>query len=1279
MEQIIVTHLDSSTTKLQSKENVSTITRANQKVELLGADTVEISVESAAKLNFYIGDKITVIGRDYTLNTPAKERKLSERKFVYDMVFEGVQYDLLRVSYSVNVDTTSNEIQDLSGDSLTGDLKMFLDVLLSNANRVFPGKWVLGTYPTDTETKTLTFGDSDNCLSVLQSLCSEGNYNTEFSIGIAPNGVRTLNIGATGNVFPYTFQYGKGKGLYELTREKVSSTNIVTRLSVYGSSRNINTSKYRAFRLCLPSKTKGQSYLESATGIASYGVWEQTKNFDNIYPRREGQVTEFDPGSATEFIDSTMDFDLNETLNGNTLYLIAGASAKIHFNTGNLAGYEFEITNYNHTTKTFIIRPFTDESGYTFPSVMTSAFQPAVGDKYVILDIYLPQSYIDAAEAELQAAGQEYLDKYSQPNVMYGLTVDPLFLKDVVGAEVEANIVWVGDYIPVKDTDLDVDKSIRVKGFTRDLLKDYAYSLTIADMVVTVSTINRVVSDLRDIDNVVRINNLNDPARARKNYLNSQEVLSMIFDQEGDFYTEKIKPLSIDTSMLSVGAKYMQFGMAGTIFQPNYAGAKNRVVYTGGALTHYAILDSSDNPRTWTIGNGDVVLGTDAAYYIYAKCEKIGSNGSILFSTSQIIVESDSSYYHFLIGVVNSVGENNERAIALMYGFSTINGRFIKTGRVQSADGATYFDLDSGQIAGKISFSAGSSGYGNLEDAPDVAGMIDGIEIGGRNLFIEGTAEAGKYVDQRTGEIGLNSAHKVSDYIAVSERGNYVFSAPDKYLYYPRYAYYDTDKVFITGGITMQTDALLLTAPAGAAYIRVSSNGNTGGVLRKFEKGNKPTDWTPAPEDVQAEIDAYSYLKEAMQNSTDIQGGLLSTTLIKLGAVNQSGTWVEKAGVNGAGTSDSTPRLYAGGTLQQAANRIAGQLTNAAKFVVTQGGKIFGMEVELFGSISTAPPGGKRIHLSQEIGAVNIHDETGRIKAAISAEPMPSLSSLLQKYTASANVAKRLLDSTHTRPVGTSRLTNNTTSIVLSELSANHTVTTPPVLCNVQAQCNTTLGEASAYVRARLISENGYITLGSLYVSANSQIGNQDNFDSSTIPSQEISGLAPGTYYIQLYSEVYKKNMDDFGWGEIEIKSPNDVLSSTVITDVSWIFNNGIYLVRDSNNYMYINPYGVKERFENAPDRPGVLASASVLSGGGHTRGWGPKLSSTQAAKTSTGIYRLYHTIGHTDYTVQITPLTSARLSYISTRATTYVDVYLTNTSGTAIDTAFDYCIIGNN
>jgi hypothetical protein len=740
MAQIIVTHKDGTTFNLQSKTNVSAITKASQTVELLGVDTVDLTVESATKLTFLIGDKITIIGRDYTLNTPARERKAAGNHFIYDLQFEGVQYDLLRASYNVNVDTTSHAIQDLNGDALTGDIKIFLDVLISNANRVFPGKWVLGTYPTGTDTKNLTFSDSDNCLSVLQNLCSEDNFNTEFSIAINQStGVRTLNIGATGTTHTYTYQYGRGKGLYELTRQKVSSTNIVTRLMVYGSNKNINTLKYRAQRLCLPTKNKSNSYLENTASIAKFGVWEQTKIFEDVYPHRTGTITDFDPGAPLELFDSSMDFDLNaKDQAGNTLYLIPGTSAKIHFNTGKLAGYEFEISEYNHTTKMFKIIKFTDENGYTFPSEEGAAFQPAIGDKYVLIDIYMPDTYITAKETELQTKGQEWLTKYCQPKVAYSLSIDPFFLRDIVGSQVESNIIWAGDYIPIKDTDLDVDKTIRVKSFTRDLLKDYSYNLTIADLAITVNTINRVLTELNGLDTIVKINNLNDPARARQSYKNSQEVLNMVFDGEGNYYSEKITPLSIDTTMLSVGAKYMQFGMMGTVFQTNYGGAKNRVVYTGGALTHYAVLDSSNNPRTWTVTDGDVVLGSDAAYYIYAKCSKTTTGASIFFSTTQILVDSDANYYHFLIGVINSVGTNNERAIALMYGFTTINGRFIKTGRIVSAaNNNRYFDIDTGEFRGSITFTDGTNVEEAVNDAQGTAdtALIQIVNISSDNVL----------------------------------------------------------------------------------------------------------------------------------------------------------------------------------------------------------------------------------------------------------------------------------------------------------------------------------------------------------------------------------------------------------------------------------------------------------------------------------------------------------------------------------------------------------------
>jgi hypothetical protein len=247
---------------------------------------------------------------------------------------------------------------------------------------------------------------------------------------------------------------------------------------------------------------------------------------------------------------------------------------------------------------------------------------------------------------------------------------------------------------------------VRVKSFVRNLLDEYDYSLTVSD-TVTASITNRVISELIDIDKVITINNLKDPARARANWRSSREVLNMVFDPDGDYYTDKIKPESIDTIALSVGAKSMQFGLTNTVLQPNYNGNKNAVSVKGGVLTHYTIDETE--ARLWNLADNTTTFSSDtSAYYIYAKCERTGTAGSIIFSTTQIKTEQDAGYYHFWIGVVNSVDTKlNARSIALSYGFSMINGRFISTGRIQSADGDTYFDLDNNEIVGNIKFLSG--------------------------------------------------------------------------------------------------------------------------------------------------------------------------------------------------------------------------------------------------------------------------------------------------------------------------------------------------------------------------------------------------------------------------------------------------------------------------------------------------------------------------------------------------------------------------------------------
>ena len=599
-------------------------------------------------------------------------------------------------------------------DSFTGDLEDFLGILIGNLTRVYPGKWVLGVYPANTEYKTLTYTEK-NCLEVLQDLCEQ--YSTEFEITQA-NGLRTLNIKTAGVNFPYTFRYGRTGGLYELTRQNINSKNVVTRLYVYGGSSNLGD-KYRYTRLCLPGKAKNASYIEDAAAIAAYGLKENTKIFDDIRPERYGEVTA--AGSAYyAFKDATMNFDLNEKDSaGNTKWLIDGATAKVKFTTGNLAGYEFDIHKYDHATKEIQVVPFTDENGMKFPSETSAAFQFGVGDKYFFTDINLPDTYKTDAENKLLAEGNKAITEYSQPQVQYGLSIDENFIRQFAGELTVVNLFAVGDYIPVEDEDIGVNKSVRITAFTRDLLREYKYNITLGDSV-TKTTITRVIEDLQKIDNVIEINDLADPSKARRNWKASQEVLANVFDPEGHYYSEKIKPLSIETTMLATGARSQQFVLQNTRFEPNYEGNPNTVKVVGGTLVHYTIAETVKSWQLNTATFSNLVSGT--VYYIYARCQKTGTAGNIVFDTVQRAVDGDPTYYYFLIGSLSSVitdtdGNRPARLIALTYGATTINGRFLATGRIQSGDGQTYFDLDAGEIGGNIKFRASD---GTLKDVAEL-------------------------------------------------------------------------------------------------------------------------------------------------------------------------------------------------------------------------------------------------------------------------------------------------------------------------------------------------------------------------------------------------------------------------------------------------------------------------------------------------------------------------------------------------------------------------------
>lgn len=122
------------------------------------------------------------------------------------------------------------------------------------------------------------------------------------------------------------------------------------------------------------------------------------------------------------------------------------------------------------------------------------------------------------------------------------------------------------------------------------------------------------------------------------------------------------------------------------------------------------------------------------------------------------------------------------------------------------------------------------------------------ITVGGRNLIVR-TGELAGNIIGGTGQIeqfGGNSTMKNS--IPVNPGAQLTMSGTtggSEILF--RYAFYDADGNLLTRAFVAVTKGTTATAPAGSSTFRISYPQNS---QVKLERGNVPTDWTPAPEDV---------------------------------------------------------------------------------------------------------------------------------------------------------------------------------------------------------------------------------------------------------------------------------------------------------------------------------------------------------------------------------------------------------------------------------------------
>lgn len=425
---------------------------------IMRGDLVNLTFKRADYIDFQIGDYGTIYDRPYRINRPPVWNKNFKREYDYTLTLEGRYFHATRAQYlTLNAHNTYTE----GKFSQTGKPVDFLRLAVANMQRAFPTEgWTMGQV-VDGDYKTLDF-DSENCLQALSKLADQ--YKTEFTIVGT-----TINLIQLQPASGITLEFGKGKALFNLGRNnQEENANIITRLYAYGSTKNLGDN----YRDGAPRLRMAEAlYVDK--NVNRFGIYEGTIVFDgtnglpDIFPTRIGTVTSVD--ANTVFTDNAIDFNIND-------HLLPGVTAKVTFNTGLLAGITFEISNFNNGTKTFTINANTDDQTAALPS---DTLKPVVGDKYVLIDITLPLSYYNDAEARLKAAALKYINDKGLIKPVFPVKCNPLYFKRN-GTELN-----LGYSYNLKDVDTNTNRQIRLVSYSRSLRNRFIYNeLTLSDTVV---------------------------------------------------------------------------------------------------------------------------------------------------------------------------------------------------------------------------------------------------------------------------------------------------------------------------------------------------------------------------------------------------------------------------------------------------------------------------------------------------------------------------------------------------------------------------------------------------------------------------------------------------------------------------------------------------------------------------------------------------------------------------------------------------------------------------
>ena len=701
-----------------------------------------------------VGSYCEFQGETFTLKRPENFKMKHKRLFEYTVLFDPPEAN-------AKVWKFRNPVDGRLKFSLTAKPHEHLQMFVDNMNRRDKG-WTVGECIDGVE--TLIAYDHDFCIDALTRMAS--TFKTEYEFTGKRVSLRKIEYNKSN---PLPLSYGCGNGFKPGVGRSNTGDNPPTEiLFVQGGTDNIDPSKYGSSELLLPKNQtlaydgehfededgfiakNARRYVVDEAGLSIRrddkqlsSLAEDSLDCSEIYPKRVGTVSTVVAVDEKNNFYDIVDTSIPSSLNYEEC-LIAGETMTVVFQTGMLAGREFEVKYYHNAVKGKAARRFeivpADIDGQTMPN---TTFAPKSGDKYAVFKCMLPTAYIcdnatkTGASWDMFRAAVKCLFDNEDLKFTFTGELDGIWSKKDwvnIGGRIK-----LGGYIRFSDDQFQKDGVlVRITGIKDYINKPHSPVIELSNTTVS-GSVSSTLNDLKSEEVIVDDLHRDAIQFTKRRFRDAKETISMLEEALLDNFTNSINPIAVQTMSMLVGDESLQFRFVNSKTSP--VPVTHRIVYDNetkqltaeaGIIQHMTlgINTVSASHKVSEYKFWDMTAYTSAVlddgkkkYYLYAKVSKTAQTGVFILSENAIKLEGVSGFYHLLVGVLNSE-YNEERSFVTLYGFTEILPGRITTDKIVSTDGNTYFDLLKGIISGQIKFKSGSSGLYELDEWEAVNGLI---------------------------------------------------------------------------------------------------------------------------------------------------------------------------------------------------------------------------------------------------------------------------------------------------------------------------------------------------------------------------------------------------------------------------------------------------------------------------------------------------------------------------------------------------------------------------